>query len=96
MARNNLCEMKFSEGLFTIDKPYANELRQKRDTFRRITGTRKNIQDERMVEAHTESARAAFRELETFSARSASDLASSTEEKLRRTRLPSGPWQMSV
>jgi len=39
----SLCEMKFSEGQFTIDKPYAGELRQKRDTFRRVTGTRKNI-----------------------------------------------------
>jgi hypothetical protein len=39
----SLCEMKFSEGLFTIDKSYAGELRQKRDTFRRITGTRKNL-----------------------------------------------------
>jgi len=39
----SLCEMKFSEGQFTIDKSYAAELRQKRDTFRRITGTRKNI-----------------------------------------------------
>jgi hypothetical protein len=39
----SLCEMKFSEGQFTIDKAYAAELRQKRDTFRRISGTRKNI-----------------------------------------------------
>ena len=39
----NLCEMKFSEGPFTIDKSYAAELRQKRDIFRRITGTRKNL-----------------------------------------------------
>ncbi len=39
----NLCEMKFSEGVFTIDKRYADILRQKRDTFRRVTGTRKNI-----------------------------------------------------
>ena len=35
--------MKFSEGLYTIDKSYAGELRRKRDTFRRVTGTRKNI-----------------------------------------------------
>ncbi len=35
--------MKFSEGPFTIDKSYAEELRQKHDTFRRITGTRKNL-----------------------------------------------------
>jgi hypothetical protein len=39
----SLCEMKFSDGPFTIDKAYATELRQKRDTFRRISGTRKNI-----------------------------------------------------
>ncbi len=39
----SLCEIKFSEGLFTIDKPCAGELRQKRDTFSRVTGTRKNI-----------------------------------------------------
>lgn len=39
----NLCEMKFSEGAFAIDKRYAGELRQKRDTFRQVTGTRKNI-----------------------------------------------------
>ena len=39
----NLCEMKFSEGVFTIDKRYAEELRQKRETFRQVTGTRKNL-----------------------------------------------------
>jgi uncharacterized protein len=39
----SLCEMKFSEGQFTIDKSYAAELRQKRDTFKRITKTRKNL-----------------------------------------------------
>ncbi|MGC9451952.1 MAG: AAA family ATPase [Oceanipulchritudo sp.] len=39
----SLCEMKFSEGVFTIDKPYAQALRQKRDTFRRVTRTRKNL-----------------------------------------------------
>jgi len=39
----NLCEMKFSEGVFNIDKRYADILRQKRDTFRRMTGTRKNL-----------------------------------------------------
>ena len=35
--------MKFSEGEFTIDKNYAVELRRKRDTFRRITGSRKTL-----------------------------------------------------
>ena len=39
----NLCEMKFSEGAFTIDKRYADIMRHKRDTFRRVTGTRKNL-----------------------------------------------------
>jgi uncharacterized protein len=39
----NLCEMKFSEGEFVIDKAYADELRNKRDTFRRVTGTRKAL-----------------------------------------------------
>jgi len=42
-ASINLCEMKFSEGEFTIDKAYAGELRHKRDTFRRITGSRKTL-----------------------------------------------------
>lgn len=35
--------MKFSERPFTFDKSYAKELRQKHDTFHRITGTRKNL-----------------------------------------------------
>lgn len=39
----NLCEMKFSESAFTIDKKYAVDLRRKRDVFRKITGTRKTI-----------------------------------------------------
>lgn len=39
----NLCEMKFSESEFAIDKAYARELRHKRDTFRTITGTRKAL-----------------------------------------------------
>lgn len=39
----NLCEMKFSEGLFTIDKAYARELRHKRDVFREVTKTRKAL-----------------------------------------------------
>lgn len=42
-ATINLCEMKFSDGLFTIDKRYAAELRHKRDVFRRVTGTRKAV-----------------------------------------------------
>lgn len=39
----NLCEMKFSEGAFVIDKRYAGELRNKRDVFRRVTATRKAL-----------------------------------------------------
>jgi len=39
----NLCEMKFSDGEFTIDKNYAGELRHKRATFRRVTGSRKTL-----------------------------------------------------
>lgn len=39
----NLCEMKFAEGEFVIDKAYARELEQKRDVFRRVTGTRKAV-----------------------------------------------------
>ena len=39
----NLCEMKFSAGEFVIDKRYADELRHKRETFRRVTRTRKSV-----------------------------------------------------
>lgn len=39
----NLCEMKFSEGPFTIDKASAKALRHKRETFRTVTGTRKTL-----------------------------------------------------
>ncbi len=39
----NLCELKFTEGEFVIDKRYAAELRQKRDVFRRETRTRKAV-----------------------------------------------------
>jgi hypothetical protein len=39
----NLCEMKFSEGELAIDKVYARALAAKRDTFRRVTGTRKSL-----------------------------------------------------
>ncbi|MBL8958051.1 MAG: ATP-binding protein [Myxococcaceae bacterium] len=39
----NLCELKFSEGEFVIDKRYAAELRNKRDSFRRATGTKKAV-----------------------------------------------------
>jgi hypothetical protein len=39
----NLCEMKFSEVEFAIDKAYARSLANKRETFRRLTGTRKSL-----------------------------------------------------
>lgn len=39
----NLCEMKFCEGDFVIDKRYAAELQAKRDTFRRVTKTHKAL-----------------------------------------------------
>lgn len=42
-ATINLCEMKFSEAEFVIDKGYAAELRAKREAFRRISKTRKTI-----------------------------------------------------
>lgn len=42
-ATMNLCEMKLSEAPFTVDKRCAAELRTKRDTFRRVTGTKKAL-----------------------------------------------------
>lgn len=39
----NICEMKFSINHFTIDKKYAEELRNKIAIFREQTGTRKAI-----------------------------------------------------
>ncbi|MBL4634233.1 MAG: AAA family ATPase [Kofleriaceae bacterium] len=39
----NLCEMKFSESEFVIDKAYAKSLRNKRGSFARITKTRKTL-----------------------------------------------------
>jgi hypothetical protein len=39
----NLCEMKFSEAEFTVDKFYARELQHKRDVFRAATGTKKAL-----------------------------------------------------
>ncbi|MEI6651014.1 MAG: ATP-binding protein [Chlorobiaceae bacterium] len=42
-ATINLCEIKFSQGEFTVDASYAKELRRKIDVFRQVTKTRKNI-----------------------------------------------------
>jgi hypothetical protein len=39
----NLCEIKFSQDAFAIDKRYADALRAKLATFRRVTRTRKSI-----------------------------------------------------
>jgi uncharacterized protein len=42
-ATINLCEMKFSEAEFVVDKRYAAELRSKRDAFRRTTASKKTL-----------------------------------------------------
>jgi uncharacterized protein len=39
----NVCEMKFSTTVFTIDKKYAQELRKKLDIFRNASATKKTI-----------------------------------------------------
>jgi hypothetical protein len=39
----NLCEMKWSTAPFIIDKRYAAMLRERAETFRRVTGTRKSL-----------------------------------------------------
>ena len=39
----NLCEMKFTNGPFTIDKKYAKELMAKTEAFRSSTRTRKSL-----------------------------------------------------
>ena len=39
----NLCEMKFCDGLFAVDKDYDAQLREKREAFVRQTGTRKSV-----------------------------------------------------
>ena len=39
----NICEMKFSTTPFTIDKKYAESLRERMGIFRRQTGTRKTL-----------------------------------------------------
>ncbi|MCB1206024.1 MAG: ATP-binding protein [Verrucomicrobiae bacterium] len=39
----NLFELKFSQGPFTITKDYAGHLRRKLETFKGVTGTRKNV-----------------------------------------------------
>ncbi len=39
----NLCEVKYAQGEFVVDKAYARELERKREVFRRVTGTRKAL-----------------------------------------------------
>lgn len=39
----NLCELKFAEGEFVIDRAYARTLREKREVFRRVTRTKKTL-----------------------------------------------------
>lgn len=39
----NLCEMKFSETEFVVDKAYAKQLAHKRDAFRTVTRTKKSL-----------------------------------------------------
>ena len=39
----NLCEMKFSETEFLIDKAYAGDIENKRDVFKSHTKTKKSI-----------------------------------------------------
>lgn len=39
----NICEMKYSESEFAIDKGYAGELENKRDVFKQETGTKKSL-----------------------------------------------------
>jgi len=39
----SVCEMKFCEHEFTIDKAYAREIRSKLEVFRRVTATRKAV-----------------------------------------------------
>jgi uncharacterized protein len=39
----NICEMKYAEKEFTIDKSYASELENKRNVFKEATNTRKSL-----------------------------------------------------
>jgi hypothetical protein len=39
----NICEIKFSTGVYTIDKSYATELREKLNVFAEATKTRKTL-----------------------------------------------------
>jgi len=39
----NICEMKYAETMFVIDKGYAAELENKRNVFKTVTGTNKSL-----------------------------------------------------
>jgi len=39
----NMCEMKFCDGAFAIDKGYAKALADKKQTFKAVTGTKKGV-----------------------------------------------------
>lgn len=39
----NICEMKFAENEFTVDKAYANELENKRNIFKEATRSKKSL-----------------------------------------------------
>jgi len=39
----NICEIKYAEKEFTIDKGYSGELENKRDVFKGVTGTKKSL-----------------------------------------------------
>ncbi len=39
----NICEMKYTETEFSIDKAYANELENKRNVFKEVTKTKKSL-----------------------------------------------------
>jgi uncharacterized protein len=40
----SLCEVKFHADTFSIDKEYARKLKNKIETFQRVTGSRKTVQ----------------------------------------------------
>jgi AAA+ ATPase superfamily predicted ATPase len=39
----NICEMKYSDGVFSIDKNYSSELEEKREIFKQETATKKSL-----------------------------------------------------
>lgn len=43
MIYSSLCEIKYTDAPFAIDKQYAKQLQQKIDVFKKVTGTNKQI-----------------------------------------------------